>query len=392
MRAVILSIGSELILGQLTDTNAPFLAQDLAANGIELVGVRQVGDDRVRLVEAIQRGLHDADCVICTGGIGPTDDDVTREAIADVVGERPTTDPDLLSSLRAYFAQRRQEMPERNAKQAWTIPSAEILPNPIGTAPGWFVTVANQHMVTMPGVPREMYRMWREQALPRLRRLAGDFVIDTITLKTLGIGESSAEQEIHDLVAHSNPVVATYAKDDGVHIRVTGSAPNPAIARDLRDHAVEIIRNRLGNYIWGVDQDDLSDILSDSLRRAGQTLAVAESGSGGRLATLLFSSPDASNVVTGALALGSRSTDAGELAHLAIDQYRTSIGLGVALRLALSDRGVYTGDAEVVLLARSGSTIAPPFSVRGALPEAQRRAALYAADVLRKSLPTLTRR
>lgn len=392
MRAVILSIGTELILGQITDTNATFLAQDLAAHGIELVGVRQVGDDLPRLVETIRRGLADADCVICTGGIGPTDDDLTREGIAAVVGEQPVVDPGLLASLRAYFASRQIDMPARNAKQAWIIPSAEILPNPIGTAPGWFVTAGNQYIVTMPGVPREMERMWREQALPRLRRIAGDFVIDTTTLKTIGIGESNAEQEIHDLVERPNPVVATYAKDDGVHIRVTGMAPNPVTAHDLREQAVEIIQRRLGHFIWGTDGDELPDVLIRQLRAAGQTLAVAEAGSGGRFTSLLFSSPDAGDIVRGTMVHGDGAGSAADLARAAIDQLRAGIGLGIVLHVHPTDRGVFRGEAEIALLAGSGPLITPPFAVRGALPEAQRRAALHAADVLRLALPTLNSR
>lgn len=392
MRAVILSIGTELILGQLTDTNATFLAQDLAANGIELVGVRQVGDDLPRLVEAIRRGLGDADAVICTGGIGPTDDDLTREAIAEVAGEQPVVAPDLLAALRAYFATRQMEMPERNAKQAWTIPSAEILPNPVGTAPGWFVTLGSEHIITMPGVPREMYRMWREQALPRLRRIAGDFVIDTTTLKTIGIGESNAEQEIHDLVERPNPVVATYAKDDGVHIRVTGMAPNPQTAHDLREQAVEVIRHRLGHFIWGTDQDELPDVLIAHLRAAGQSMAIAEAGSGGRFATLLYSAPAAVEVIRGTLVNGNDEASAADLARQAIGQMGASLGLGIVLHVRPVDRGVYLGEADVALLSPDGPLISPPFAVRGALPEAQRRAALHAADVLRLALPGFTPR
>ncbi|MGB3328024.1 MAG: competence/damage-inducible protein A, partial [Thermomicrobiales bacterium] len=205
MRAYILSIGSELLLGHITDTNATYLSQYLAANGIELIHVTSTGDDFPELVDTVRGALAKADLVICSGGIGPTDDDLTREAIAEVVGETPTVDPELLEDLKAFFANRGAAMPERNAKQAWTIPSAEVLPNPVGTAPGWFVTVQGEtpkYIVTMPGVPREMFRMWVEQAMPRILERSGNHVIDTLIIKTIGIGESAAEQEIHD------PIVA----------------------------------------------------------------------------------------------------------------------------------------------------------------------------------------
>ncbi|HEU0165416.1 MAG TPA: molybdopterin-binding protein, partial [Thermomicrobiales bacterium] len=217
-------MGSELLLGHITDTNATFLAQELTANGIELIHVTSTGDDLAELTATLKRALEQADVVICSGGIGPTDDDLTREAIAAVVGETPTIDPDLLTTLKGFFAGRGMDMPERNAKQAWTIPSSDVLPNPVGTAPGWFVTVAGdepKYIVTMPGVPREMFRMWSEQALPRIRERSGQSIIDTIVIKTIGIGESAAEQEIHDLILASDPIVATYAKDDGVHVMVS---------------------------------------------------------------------------------------------------------------------------------------------------------------------------
>ena len=166
MRAHVLSIGAELLLGHLTDTNATYLAQELAAQGIELVGVSQVGDDVERITDILRTALDNASVIICTGGVGPTEDDLTREGIAALVGEQPEVDPESRQRIEAFFAGRGQAMPERNAKQAWLIPSAEALPNPVGTAPGWFVRFGDARIVAMPGVPREMFRMWREQALP----------------------------------------------------------------------------------------------------------------------------------------------------------------------------------------------------------------------------------
>ena len=137
MRAYVISIGSELIGGHLTDTNATFLAQELAAQGVELLHVIQVGDDLQRLTSVLATAAAEADLVICTGGIGPTDDDLTREAISALAGETPEIDEATVADIRQFFAQRGLEMPERNAKQAWVIPSVEVLANPIGTAPGW---------------------------------------------------------------------------------------------------------------------------------------------------------------------------------------------------------------------------------------------------------------
>ena len=198
MRAYILSIGSELILGHLTDTNATFLAQELVGQGIELLHVTQVGDDLPRLVAVLRAAVAEADLVVCTGGVGPTDDDLTREAVAELVGQTPAVDPALLEEIRAFFASRELTMPEPNAKQAWLIPAAEPLPNPVGTAPGWFVRHDGTIIVAMPGVPREMYRMWREPGVPRLVPYLPARAVRSATLRTLGMGASAVAQFLGD--------------------------------------------------------------------------------------------------------------------------------------------------------------------------------------------------
>lgn len=296
MRAGILSIGSELMLGHITDTNASWLARDLADVGIDLRQVTQVGDDRDLMLRALRNSLEIADVVICTGGIGPTDDDLTRETIADLVGEEPHIDEGLLAHLEKYFADTGRVMPPRNAKQAWVIPSAESIPNPVGTAPGWFVTIPGEpakFILTMPGVPREMFRMWEEQMRPRLLDRSERLIIDTIQIKTLGIGESDAEERIHDLVLTADPQVATYAKDDGVHIRVTALGTDSEEVRARRDAVRDEIYRRLNEYIWGTDADTLAGVIAQTLADRGMVLALHEIGTGGALGSLLASDPRA---------------------------------------------------------------------------------------------------
>lgn len=393
MRAYILSIGSELMLGHLTDTNATFLAQDLAAHGIELIHVTQVGDDRSRIGTTLRTALDLADVVICTGGIGPTDDDLTREAIGDVFGEEPSIDADLYEQVAAFFAHRGQQMPARNAKQAWLIPSAEALPNPIGTAPGWFARYparTTKVVVAMPGVPREMHRMWREQALPRILPLAGVTIIDTITLKTMGIGESAAEQAIHDLVAAANPIVATYAKDDGVHIRVTAIGSDAAMVRAERQRATSVVQERLRDYIWGENDDTLATMLLRKLSSAGTQLALTEAGTGGSFTSLLSTSLEreptfvGSNVVPVTRA---REATVADLAEAAASTAETTLGMGIVLSVENTSAGRVEGRVEVALAPDGDSAeVFPAMNVRSSLPDAQRRAALHAADVLRRWL------
>lgn len=393
MRAYILSIGSELILGHLTDTNATFLAQDLAAHGIQLVHVTQVGDDRARLVAALQHALSLADVVICTGGIGPTDDDLTRESISDVLGQKPELDPTLYAEIASFFANRGQQMPERNAKQAWLIPASEALDNPIGTAPGWFVRLPDDHhklIVAMPGVPREMHRMWREQALPRILPLAGTTIFDTVTFKTIGIGESAAEQVIHDLVAAESPVVATYAKDDGVHVRVTATGEDAREVRFERDRASAVVRERLGAYIWGTDHDTLPSVLLDDLARRAVHLAIREVGTGGAFTCMLSSTLDTRGVLLGSAVLpvnSSQESQAANLATSAATYACAALGIGVHLTVNHFESGRIDGETTVAISTDGISAEhLPSVKIRASVPDAQRRAALHAADTLRRWL------
>jgi nicotinamide-nucleotide amidase len=386
MRAYVLSIGSELIGGHLTDTNATFLAQELAAEGIELLHVIQVGDDLERLTRTLAAGVDEADLVICTGGIGPTDDDLTREAICALVGETPLVDEEVVAGIREFFAQRGLEMPERNAKQAWVIPSAEVLPNPVGTAPGWLVRLGDTMIVTMPGVPREMVRMWREQALPRISAHLTGRVYRSANLRTLGIGESAVSQLLDELTRRPEPYIGTYAKDDGVHVRVTAFADNPAQAeRDLAETVAEV-RRRLGDYLYADDDRSLTQVLLDTLREQQLTIGIAESGTGGRFGCLLLSEPSAADVVRGTVAGASNQIGetASDLAHSAREQFGGDVGVGIRATAAPTTLGLFEGTIDVAVSGACESD--ELFPIRAAFQEIQRRAALHAADVLRRAL------
>ena len=247
--------------------------------------------------------MDEADLVICTGGIGPTEDDLTREAIADAVGETPVVSEPLLAEIRQFFTARGLIMPERNSKQAWTIPSSEVLPNPIGTAPGWFVLKNGVAIVAMPGVPREMKRMWWEQALPRINaQLSGENYASS-TIKTIGIGESALEDILHDLVALENPIVATYAKDDGVQVRVTGVADDLSRAQATRDTTVAEIRSRIGEFIYGYDNEPLPVVLARALQKRGLRLAIVDHGGGGNFGSMMLGEPESAMIVARSTAL-----------------------------------------------------------------------------------------
>lgn len=397
MRAWAVSIGSELLSGQITDTNATFLAQECAAAGIDLIRVTQVGDDQQALVDTLKLALSQADVVICTGGVGPTDDDLTREAIADVASETPELDPSLLRELQSFFANRGQEMPARNAKQAWVIPSSQALANPIGTAPGWFVRINNgEHhgtLIAMPGVPREMYRMWREQALPALQKQAGTHAIRSVTIKTLGIGESAAEDQIHDLVVRAQPVIATYAKDDGVHVRITAMSDSGSEANEALALGIKEVEDRLGAHIWGRDTDTLPIVLLRSLERTSSTIALTEAGSGGAFAGMLTSVPsdDPTHPLVDArvlpldLALDQQSAckRATNLASQSRSQANATLGAAIVVSGGFDTRSVFHGQTTVAIVTDAGDSDITHIGLRASVDDVHRRSALHAADRLR---------
>lgn len=387
MRACILSIGSELMLGQITDTNASWLARDLAEAGIDLVQVTQVGDDRRMLLRAMKLSLEIADVVICSGGIGPTDDDLTRETIAELVDESPHVDEPLLANLRQFFADMGRDMPERNAKQAWLIPSAESIPNPIGTAPGWLVTVpdsAGKIILTMPGVPREMFRMWTEQMRPRVLSRTERNIIDTLQIKTIGVGESDAEDRIHDLILAGDPQVATYAKDDGVHIRVTAAGKDATAVRASRDTASAVIYERLNQFIWGVDQETLAGVIGKSLVGRNVRLAVHETGTGGAFTALLSSDPDSATCFEQSVVMPARSNvQHDEIAWSGQDVCRVSINLSTER----DDQAVSRGQMTMVIEHPAmGGRTERSWQIRGSVDDVHRRVGLNAVHALHEIL------
>jgi nicotinamide-nucleotide amidase len=301
MRAEILSIGAELLLGQITDTNATYLERRLTALGVDLHFVSGVGDNLERLSETLTRARARADVVICTGGLGPTEDDLTHEAICAAMGETPVVDPALAEQLRAFFAGRGIPMPERNLKQAWLIPSATPLANPRGTAPGWWVERDGKIIIAMPGVPSEMTRMWEREAEPRLRPLTGATLFTRI-LRVAGVGESTVEERLGDLTHGLNPTLATYAKPDAVDVRITAKAASEEEARAQVEELEARARAAIGERnIFGVDDDTPASVLLRALIERGLTLATMESCTGGLLASLITDVPGSSAAFRGGI-------------------------------------------------------------------------------------------
>ena len=348
LTAVLLAIGSELTTGETRDTNSGELARSLSEAGVDVARMSALPDRLGTVVAALRAALAEADLVVTTGGLGPTPDDLTREAIAAVCGEEPAVDPELARWLRHLFERRGIEFPEKNIKQAWLLPSAAAIPNDRGTAPGWWVDRPDGRViVAVPGPPSEMRPMWQGWVLPRLRERGLGRERVTRTYRLTGIGESAVAALLGErLLRAENPVVATYARADAVDVRVSAVAGDGRSATPLADEAAAAVLAAVGQYVWGHDDDTWPAVLGRVLETHGWDAALVEVGTGGSAARLLGE---------GAWLKATRSLAPGDpgatvaLAAMAEEARRAS---GAAIGLAV--RAVETGEDTRVELAAAG--------------------------------------
>ena len=296
--AELLSIGTELTVGETRDTNAGDLARDLTRRGVVVARLTALPDDLEAVTRAFGDALGRADLIVSTGGLGPTPDDLTREAIAAHLGETPAVDHDLEAWLRELFDRRKLPFPEANRKQAWLIPSAVSIPNDNGTAPGWWVERSDGRViVALPGPPREMGPMWSGWVLPRLDERGLGVPIASVTLRLTGIGESAIADRLGDLLTGSRPQVATYARADAVDIRIWTHADAAAGAAGGAGAAGEAaalvaatearIRELIGEHVWARGETTWPDALREALDARGWRLSAVEIGLRGAFAHLL---------------------------------------------------------------------------------------------------------
>ena len=291
--AELLSIGTELTVGETRDTNAGDLARDLTSRGVVVGRINALPDDLPAVTAGFREALDRADLVVSTGGLGPTPDDLTREAVAALLGETPTVDPGLTTWLQELFERRNLPLPEANRKQAWLIPSAESIPNANGTAPGWFVSMANgKVIVVLPGPPREMRPMWDGWVIPRLDERGLGRPITSVTLRLTGIGESAIADRLGDaLLAGNRPMVATYARADAVDIRIWALEEpgdgGPAVAKRLVADTEARIVEMLGAYVWAHGDTTWPRAIAAALDQRGWRMAAVEVGLRSALLSLL---------------------------------------------------------------------------------------------------------
>jgi nicotinamide-nucleotide amidase len=392
--AVLLAVGSELIVGETRDTNSGDLARSLSAHGVDVRRIVALPDRLASVVDALRDALAEADLVVATGGLGPTPDDLTRESIAAVLGETPAVDPELEKWLRHLFERRSLAFAEPNIKQAWLIPSATAIPNQRGTAPGWWVEAAGKGagaapgagvsagpgvIVALPGPPGEMRPMWDDWVLPRLvaRGLGREQV--TRTYRLTGIGESVVAALLGEpMLRAENPIVATYARSDAVDVRISARAENGRSPAEIADAASAAVLAAVGDHVWGHDDDTWPAVLGRALTGPDWTVSLVEAGTGGSTTRLFGDVPWL--VSSRLVAAGEAEAHIGALATRAREISGATIGLAV--------RTIESGEDTQVEVAASG-----PWGLRQTRQTAflggadgRRRAGIAAAAFLERIL------
>ena len=296
MNAEIIAVGTELLLGQIVNTNAQFLAQELAALGMGVYYHTVVGDNLQRLVQTFQQAWHRSQVVILTGGLGPTTDDLTREGVASALELPLSFNEDVWQDIMGRMWRADRPIPENNRRQAMVPQGASVLPNPRGTAPGLALMVEEKLAILLPGPPREMQPMFVDYVRPLLLERSGHGVILSRSLRVIGIGESALEEELADIIAEQdNPTIALYASLGELQVRLTAKSDDEAGARNIIAPVEAAIRERVGNAIFGTDKDTLASVLGQLLRERGYQLALAESCTGGLLGSMITEVPGSSD-------------------------------------------------------------------------------------------------
>ena len=296
MKAEILCVGTEILLGDIVNTNAAYISKELAAQGINVYNQSVVGDNPDRLEESLALAFDRNDMVIMTGGLGPTYDDLTKEIAADYFGKKLVLHEPSLKAIRAYFEGRGRKMTENNIKQAMLPEGCIVMPNHNGTAPGMIIEGKKKTAILLPGPPREMKAMWRESVVPYLEKLT-DSVIASHSIKLFGIGESAMEDMLHEyLVKHSNPTAAPYAKDGECLLRITAKAGSKEEAEEMMKPMIVELTEILREYVYGIDVKDIQTALVNELKERKLTVACAESCTGGLVAKRITDVSGASQV------------------------------------------------------------------------------------------------
>lgn len=298
--AEIIAVGTELLLGNIVNTNARDISQALSAVGVNVFWHTVVGDNPQRLKEALDIARRRADIIITTGGLGPTYDDLTKQTICEAFGKPLVLHPDILETIRVYFEKNvHMKMPSNNVQQAELPKGCTVFDNPVGTAPGCAFEADGVHVLMLPGPPFEMLTMLKNHVVPYLRRLSSEVIVSH-DIMTFGLGESPMEELLREKMSHmENPSLATYAKPSEVRLRATAKAASQEEAEAMLAPVVKEVTDFLGDYVYGVDVPGLENACMALLKERGLTFATAESCTGGRVAERITALPGASAVYRG---------------------------------------------------------------------------------------------
>ena len=380
MKAEIVMVGTELLLGQIVDTNAAFIGQTLMEHGINLYQKTTIGDNPERIKLALGNALDRADVVLTSGGLGPTEDDLTRESIAELLGRPLEFRQDLYDTLTAFFARFNRPMTDNNKRQAYAPAGAIAIPNPNGTAPGLIVEDPRGTIICMPGVPRELKAMLVDAAIPFIKRRFGvNGVIHYRVLKVSGVGESRIDSLIGDLIlSEQNPTVGVLASPDVVRVRIAARADSVDEANRMIDIVDAKVRERLPNMILGIDDDTIESVLNRLLAKRGWKLAIADAATGGLIAHRLTAMGH--SAVAGALVQnpGASGLSLMDMTRESMLYFATDCALGLAPH---PDTGRTLG-----CFLSPSDTLEWDLSVPADHPQNQLRASIIAMEHMRRYL------
>lgn len=414
MRAEVISIGDELTSGQRLDTNSQWLSERLGELGVSVMFHTTVADDLAANVQVFGQAVQRADLVISSGGLGPTADDLTRQAIAEMAGVELVQDDEALASIRALFARRKREMPPANHIQAMFPRGSQVIPNPHGSAPGIDLEVAcpgkePSRIFALPGVPAEMKEMWSETVSPAIARMQAKRGVSKVIvhhrIKCFGVGESDLEAMLPDLIRRGRiPSVGITVSKATITLRITAEGQTPAAARESMESTIATIHQCLGDLVYGIEDEELQDVVVRQLLQRGQTLALAECGTGGYIAGLLSQCDPAGEVFRGGmilrqpnlggslLGLPAAQSDwfsadfTAQLATRTLSAYATDYALAIGPFPSADSATTSPGEVHFAIATRAGTLVkSSPFAGH---PEILKpRAAKQMLNFLRLHLP-----
>jgi len=301
LSAEIICVGTELLLGDIVNTNAVYLSRELATLGINVYRHETVGDNDNRLCDSLRESLLRSDIIITSGGLGPTYDDITKETVCKVMNSELVLDEKIAAGIRAFFEGRGKVMPENNLKQALVPKDGFALENPYGTAPGICIRKEGKTVIMLPGPPRELQGLFADKVIPILKEMQDDRVIVSKSVNVYGMGESAVEKELRDIMESTNPTLAPYAKDGEVLLRITASAENSDAAELMIDEMLLKVRQRINEYIYGINEYNLQSVLVKRFMEKNITVSCAESCTGGLVSQRITQVSGASNVFLGSV-------------------------------------------------------------------------------------------